>query len=213
MKTHQKLTMVLFSVIIAVVYIIGKNNNQSLHRSDRVTIVKKSAFSIVEREILIDSAAFKRLSPFFKIKKDEFDPNGTLTYVPADSPEKPKGDAIYCYFERINDSVSNLRVRMQIEHKEWLFYKKCQFLVDGKVYEYSPQSIELNVGNPGKVCEWFDEAVNANNIDIIRALSKAREAKVKIIGRHYNKIIVFSKEQFLSINNTLELYSAFRGTI
>lgn len=212
MKTHQKLTMVLFSVIVAIVYIVGKNNNKPLHTADNITIIK-SAFSMTEEETVIDSAAIKRLSPFFKVKRDEFDPSGTLTYVPADSPEKPKGDAIYCYFEQVNDSVSNLRIRMQVENKEWLFYKKCQFLVDGKVYEYSPQNIELNVGNPGLICEWFDEAVNENNIEIIKALSKARQAKVKIIGRHYNKVVIFSKEQFLSINNTLELYSALRGDI
>jgi hypothetical protein len=212
MKTHLKLTVILIVVIFAAFHIINKNNN-SLRESSNSISMFKTAFTGTIPSPEIDSITFKKLLPFFKIKKDEFDPVGILSYIPKDSPEKPKGNAFYCYFEQINDSVDNLRVRMQIENRDWLFVKKCIFLIDGNVYEYNPKNFELNGGNPGMVCEWFDDSVCESNVGIIKALSKAKEAKVKLIGRHTHKIIEISREQIESINNTLTLYSAMRGAI
>lgn len=212
MKTHLKLTLILIVVIAAAIHIITKNND-GLRKSTKTLSMLKTTFSEDSDNPEIDSTTFKRLLPLFKIKKDEFDPNGILSYLPKDSPERPKSNALYCYFEQVGDSVANLRVRMQVENKEWLFFKHCQFLIDGNVYDYYPGETEFNVGTPGNVCEWFDESVNENNIQIIKALSNAKEAKVRIIGRHYSKVVVFSKEQLQSISNTLVLYAAMRGVV
>lgn len=212
MKTHQKLTFTLIIVIAALLYIVNKNNGQLKGKADSLSMLKET-FSDVTNASEIDSTALKKLLPFFKVKKDEFDPNGRLKYVCKDSPEAPKGSAMYCYFEQINNTVADLRFRMQFENKEWLFIRKCQFLIDNIVYEYYPSDFEFNAGNPGRVCEWFDDSINESNAGLIKALSKAKEAKVKVIGRHYHTVIVISPQQIESINNTLTLYSAMGGDI
>lgn len=212
MKTHLKLTVILIVVIVAAFHIITKNNDGLGKRPKSISMLK-GAFSDAIDTPEVDSTTFKRLLPYFKIKKDEFDVNGILSYLPKDSPERPKANALYCYFEQVGDSVINLRIRMQVENKEWLFFKHCQFLIDGNVYDYYPGDTELNVGTPGNVCEWFDESVNENNIQIVKALSTAKEAKVRILGRHYSKIVVISKEQLQSINDTLSLFRAMGGSV
>lgn len=212
MKTHLKLTVILIVVIAVAFHIITKNND-GLRKTTKTFSMLKTTFSGNSGNHEVDSTTFKRLLPFFNIKKDEFDAHGILSYVPKDSPDRPKSNALYCHFEQVGDSVVNLRIRLQVENKEWLFFKHCQFLIDGNVYDYYPGNTEFNVGTPGNVCEWFDESVNENNIQIVKALSSAKEAKVRIIGRHYSKIVVFSKEQLQSINNTLALYIAMKGVV
>lgn len=210
MKTHLKLTLILIVVIVAAFQIINQKNTR-LHKKAHISVVKTFSGKMDTPEI--DSTIVKKLLPFFKIKKDEFDSSGLLSYIPKGSPERTKGNAIYCYFEQIDDSVTNLRFRVQVENRNWLFLKKCQFLIDGRVYDYNPQSVELNTGSPGMVCEWFDDSVNENNIEIIKALSNAKRAKVKISGRNSHKVVVISLEQIRSINNTLTLFAAMRGAV
>lgn len=211
MKTHYRLTVIMSIAIVMLFYLVSKNNTGLIKSPDKVSILKNTFSDPVIREI--DSLSLKKLMPFFKVKTDEFDPNKISSYKPKEAPDLPKGNAIYCYFEKKDDTVSNLRVRMQVENVEWLFFKRCQFLIDGVVYEYSPTVVEFNSGSPGWVCEWFDNSVNHANVAIVRALSKAKAAKVKIIGRHYDKVLKISNEQLKSINNTLSLYTAMGGEI
>ncbi|PZR20198.1 MAG: hypothetical protein DI539_11580 [Flavobacterium psychrophilum] len=213
MKTHLKLTIVLFAAIAALFFLVSKNHKFSSKPVKNITVLNNKTTVISRDARKVDSMAFKRLIPFFKLKKDEFDASGTVTYLPKGSPEKPKSNAFYCYFEHINDSVGNLRVRMQVENKEWLFYKKCQFLIDGVVYDYTPSDIEFSEGGAGAICEWFDNAVNQDNYSIIKALSVAKAAKVKVYGRHYDKIFILSNDQLLSIDHTLNLYTALNGDL
>src|SRR5918993_5494376 len=100
MKTHLKLTLILIVVIIAAFQIINKNNTGLRRKSSSVSMLK-NAFSGTMDSPEIDSTTFKKLLPLFKIKKDEFDPNGILSYMPKNSPDHPKGNAMYCYFEQI----------------------------------------------------------------------------------------------------------------
>ncbi|MFD2600538.1 hypothetical protein [Flavobacterium suzhouense] len=211
MKTHLKLTVVLFVAVAALFLLISRNHKSFSGRSNNVTVLNNSSSEVLKQTKKVDSLEFKRLISYFKLKRDEFDPSGTIRYMPETSPEKPKGNAIFCYFDQTDDLVANLRLRMQVENKEWLFYKRCQFLIDGKIFDYIPSNIEFNQAGTGNVCEWFDNAINENNFVIVKALSKAKIAKVKILGRNYDKVIVFTDKDIASIDHTLELYSAMNG--
>jgi hypothetical protein len=159
----------------------------------------------------IDNESFKKLKSLFNFKKDEFDPSGLTWVTPKSAPNYVNVNSIYCYFQENNGVASNLRLKFQYEAEDWLFIQKCQFLIDGKAYEFIPLNTQTDVGNGG-ICEWFDNSINYSDSELINALANAKEAKVKIIGRQYHKIKPITTKQIKSIKNTLDLYKAMGGT-
>lgn len=152
----------------------------------------------------------KKLEPLFRIKKDEFDPQSPVFYTPKTAPNFVNIDATFCYFNVTNNLPSNLRFRLQYENNEWLFIEKCQFLIDGKAFEYYPINIQHDSGNGGRIWEWFDDTASINDALII-ALYNAKKAKVKLIGNQYHDIITISNKELKSIKNTIDLYRALGG--
>lgn len=164
------------------------------------------------QEQRIDSAKIKELLPFFKVKKDEFDPNGKTWYEPKSAPQYTNRNGIYLYFAVLNGRVAALRFRVQYFSDDWLFFKKIQFSIDDKAYEYIPSDTETDCGNGGKIWEWFDEALTGSDKDLIYALVEAKSAKMKFIGRQYYDIKTITKNQVTDMKRTLELYRAMGGT-
>lgn len=164
-------------------------------------------------ESSIDSVAIDKLSPFFNFKKDEFDPRGRTWIKPKSAPKYIDMNGIYCYFMRTDDGVSNFRFSVQFYADDWLFIRKCQFLIDGKAYEYIPSNVERDNAD-GYIWEWFDEKVeSSNDIEIIKALAQAKSAKIKFIGRQYYKIRNISEKDILNIRRAVDLYTAMGGVL
>lgn len=211
MKAYEKVFISSLVVLAAVLYTeLNKKKNifpeNIKHKS--ITETKVSGFMHSHK---IDSVAIKQLLPSFKVRRDEYDPNSILYYREKSVPVLCRGNGAYCYFEQVNDIAVNLRFCFQVQAKEWMFIKKCQFLIDGIPYEYYPENLEYYPGDKSKVCEWFDDSVNENNIRIIKAVSTADEVKVKITGRHNHVIISIPQYQIQSIFKTLSLYNALNG--
>ena len=162
-------------------------------------------------EIKIDSAKIKELIPFFRIKKDEFDPRGKTWYVPKGAPQYTNRNGIYLYFGVQEEKPLSLRFRIQYYAEDWLFFKKVQFSIDDNAYEYIPSDTETDSGYGGKIWEWFDEPLNMNDKELIYALVNANSAKMKFIGRQYFDIKTITKEQMNDIKRALELYHAMGG--
>lgn len=152
----------------------------------------------------------EKMKSRFKFKKDEFDPNGHTWVNHKSEPAFLNQNAVYCYFQETNNNASNLRFKLQYAADDWLFIEKCQFLIDGKAYEYYPSNAEKD--NDSTIWEWFDESVNESNKDIVKALADAKEAKVKLIDRQHYDIMPISKKYLKSIHETVELYEAMGGT-
>lgn len=163
-------------------------------------------------EAKIDSVKIKELLPFFKVKKDEFDPNGKTWYEPKSAPQYTNRNGIYLYFAVQNGKVAALRFRIQYYSDDWLFFKKIQFSIDENAYEYIPSNTETDCGNGGKIWEWFDEALTGSDKDLIYALVEAKSAKMKFIGRQYYDIKAITKNQITDMKRALELYRAMGGT-
>ena len=162
-------------------------------------------------ESKIDSAKIKELLPFFDVNKDEFDPNGKTWYKTKSAPKYADRNGIYLYFAVLEGKVMPLRFRVQYYSDNWLFFKKIQFSIDDKAYEYIPSSTETDSGNGGKIWEWFDEALTGSDRDLIYALVKAKSAKMKLIGRQYYDIKNITNNQVTDMKRTLELYRAMGG--
>lgn len=159
----------------------------------------------------IDSAKIKELTPFFRIKKDEFSNNNEAWYEPKNAPKFANANGIYCYFKAQNNKPLPLRLRIQYHAEEWLFFKAVQFAIDGKAFEYIPDRTETDHGNGGKIWEWSDEMITDK--DLITALSNAKSAKMKLIGRQYFDIKTITPNQINDIRRSVELYKAMGGQL
>lgn len=162
----------------------------------------------------IDSATVKKLSYLFIFNKDEFDPRELTWIKPKSAPQYTNQNGIYCYFMKDVNGVSNFRFRIQYYSDDWLFIHKYQFSIDNSAYEFIPNNVETDSGNGGYIWEWCDENIHTNNdIELIKALSNAKSAKIKFIGRQYHDIKTISPKQIKSIRNTIELYTAMGGDL
>ncbi len=159
----------------------------------------------------VDSAKMKELLPFFKVKKDEFDPKGKTWYEPKSAPKYVNVNGIYIYFSVQDGKPLPLRFRVQYYAEDWLFFKKIQFSIDDNAFEYIPSDTETDSGNGGKIWEWCDEPLTGRDTELIYALSVAKSAKMKLIGRQYHDIKIITKSQITDIKRTLELYRAMGG--
>lgn len=162
-------------------------------------------------EIKIDSAKINELLPFFRVKKDEFDPRGKTWYEPKGAPQYTNRNGIYLYFGVQEGKPLSLRFRIQYYAEDWLFFKKVQFSIDDNAFEYIPSNTETDSGYGGKIWEWFDEPLNKKDRELIYALANANLAKMKFIGRQYYDIKTITKEQIKDIKRVLELYIAMGG--
>lgn len=184
----------------------SKNSVQeSLNNSNKKDIEK------FKKTLKIDLAKIKALKKYFTTEKDEFSKSNLTWYKPKTAPKYTNQNGLYCYFQTENDMPSNLRFRLQYYSDEWLFFSKVQFSIDGKAYEYIPLSTETDNGDGGYIWEWFDESITNSDKKLINALSNAKSAKMKLIGRQYYDVRSISKEQIKNIKRTLDLYKEMGG--
>jgi len=158
-----------------------------------------------------DSLQIKVLSKSFKFTKDEFDVEGKQWVRPINEPNYVNRNTIYSYFMKINGIASNLRFVIQYYGDDWLFIQKYQFSIDGQAFEYAPRNVETDSGDGGMVWEWFDDQADTNLKTILRAISKSKTTKVKMIGKQYFDIITVTSKQKESIRKTLALYRLLGG--
>lgn len=173
---------------------------------------KKEETENFKKTVKIDSSAIKNLQKYFRKRKDEFSETEKTWYEPKSAPTYVNKNALYCYFQTENGIPNNLRLKLQYLSDEWLFIKKVQFSIDGKAYEYVPSKTETDNGD-GDIWEWFDESVNASDKDLLMALSIAKKAKMKLIGRQYFEVKPITQDQILNIKRTIELYKAMGGKL
>jgi hypothetical protein len=171
---------------------------------------KKEETENFKKTVKIDSTKIKKLEKYFRKRKDEFSKTEKTWYEPKSAPTYVNKNALYCYFQTENGIPSNLRFRLQYYSDEWLFIEKVQFSIDGKAYEYMPSKTETDNGD-GNIWEWFDESANASDKNLLTAISNAKKAKMKLLGRQYFEIKPITQDQILNIKRTVELYNAMGG--
>lgn len=161
----------------------------------------------------VDSTTINRLKPGFKIKKDEFDTQGTTWYIPKSAPQYVNINGFYMYFGCQQEMPTTLRIKMQFQDNSWLFIRSVQFSIDGKPYEYTPQNLERDSGYGGQIWEWFDDAVDFSNKDIVLALYNAKNARMRLVGDQYHKEKTITSPQLNEIKKTIDLYKAMGGQL
>jgi hypothetical protein len=166
----------------------------------------KAATSIVT----IDSVTIQRLMPLTKIKKDEF--KNTKWVELKEAPKYRNQNGIYCYFNKDEDVASNFRFVIQYAADDWIFFKSCNFVIDGKPFgrPFIPDNVETDNGEGG-IWEWSDDKIDQNYVDLIEALATAKTAKIRFEGRQYYQNKTITTKQLSGIKTMYTLYKALGG--
>lgn len=168
------------------------NSTRSLLENLGSVNVEKDSFDKLLRKARKDDDEFQEVSFYY-------DPT-TVKYTNYNS--------IHCYISKAGADV-NLRFRLQYNADDWLFIERVIFNIDGENFPYTPQKMDRDNGD-GAIWEWFDETVGEEELIILKKLSTAKSAKVKLIGSQYHDIKTITKSQKAAIKNILMLYKGFQ---
>ena len=157
----------------------------------------------------IDVVKIKELKQYFIEKKDEF---SDVKWVEPKSRPKYTNQNGYCmYFSVNNGVVSNPRFLIQYESDKWLFIKNMIFNIDGENITFTPEKMETDCGNGGRIWEWCDEY--AGNLEpLIKKIAYAKSVKIKLVGKQYYNIKTMSQKQIQYFKYSYEYYKALGGT-
>lgn len=147
----------------------------------------------------------ERLAKNFKLQKDEF---SDKTWIFKDKPKYRNRNATYCYFMKQNNKVQNFRFVFQYVASDWLFIKDLIFNIDGKIYEYRRLDFNTDCGGE-QIWEWCD--LQLSDVNLIRALEKAKSIKIKMNGDKYYNVRMLKASTISSIQNTIKYYKALGG--
>lgn len=157
----------------------------------------------------IDVVKIKELKQYFTEKKDEF---SDVKWVEPKSRPKYTNQNGYCMYFSVNNGVaSNPRFLIQYESDEWLFIKNMIFNIDGENITFTPEKMETDCGNGGRIWEWCDEY--AGNLEpLIKKIAYAKSVKIKLVGKQYYNIKTMSQKQIQYFKYSYEYYKALGGT-
>jgi len=193
--------------------VIGNKNSLLKEIRDRIYKIPVSSPGVKKNRIPVDSSKIRLLSKYFNKKKDEFDESKAVWYVPKSSPEQINANGIFCYFQTIDGKPTNFRLKLQYYADEWLFFKVVKFSIDNEAISYIPMKTETDSGNGGYIWEWSDEQIGGDNTALIYALYKAKQAKMKLVGRQYYQIKNITPNQLLNIRRCVDYYRAMGGDL
>ena len=169
-------------------------------------IEEQKKIAAEEAQLQERKAELDKLSKKKKKKKDEFS-NKTWIF-PNNKPKYRNRNATYCYFMKQNNEVRNFRFVFQYVNSDWLFIKDLIFNIDGKVFEY--RRLDFNTDcRGGQIWEWCD--LQLSDIDLIRALEKAKSIKIKMNGDKYYDTRTLNSATITSIQETIKYYKALGG--
>ena len=183
-------------------------------RSNAEIEADSSKIRINSKEVIkVDYEKLKKLKLNFRTKKDEFSTDNVVFYYPKSAPIYINTNALYVYFNTTNDKANPLRFRFQYHADDWLFIKIVEFSIDGILYMYVPREVQRD-NDGGGTWEWFDDSIkiNAYDMDLLIALSKAKNAKMKIVGK-YADVKTITSSQIKAIKETIELHEMLGGSL
>ena len=181
--------------------------NTIMESVDSTSIIEEQKRIAAEKTRLQErKAELDKLSKNFNQKKDEFS-DKTWIY-PKDRPKYRNRNATYCYFMKQNNEVRNFRFVFQYVNSDWLFIEDLIFNIDGKVFKYTRLDFNTDCGG-GRIWEWCD--LQLTDIDLIRALEKAKSVKIKMNGDKYYDTRTLNSVAITSIKKTIKYYKALGG--
>lgn len=157
-----------------------------------------------------DSTSYKLFAPNFIIKKDEFSENKICVYLHKSFSIFDNVNSTSCYFTTSNEGIQPLRFNLKFYNDDWIFIKHLSLLIDSNVFTIYPIDIINTDTKGGMISEIVDEDISYK-YDLIKALYRANNVKIKIYGSQYYDIRTVSKKELNAIKETISLYKIMGG--
>lgn len=208
--------------IVFLLAIIGKcagssdeevaTNSESSVQTQQIEISAEEKARLTEEKAKQDSinaVKVKELKQYFNEKKDEFSDRKWIE--PKTRPRYTNQNGYCMYFSVENGLASNPRFLIQYESDSWLFIRYMIFNIDGENVTFTPEKMETDCGNGGRIWEWCDEyAINLE--PLIKKIAYAKSVKIKMEGKQYYDIKTMSSKQIQYFRYSYEYYKALGGT-
>lgn len=174
---------------------------------------------IKEEQIKKNKIKIEQATNKMRKKVDKLD--NITWYRDKTSPQYTNYNGFFLYIGDRGINYPSLRLRIQYKGDSWLFIEKYIIYVDGfkyKTIETEYGDVERDNGTGG-VWEWLDIPINknsediVNDFDVIRAIIKGKDVKLKLIGKQYSKVKTITKTQKNALKNVLEVFKVLGGDL
>lgn len=210
-KGCLRIGLIVFGVFVAIFVLVGIFTDKEIDKVAEADeqIAKEIPELTQQQQDSINAEREKniaRLAPLFTESTDEFKHQ---TWVePKSKPKYRNTNAVYMYFQLVDDVATNLRLVMQYEASDWLFIKNVVFLINGIDFTYNNLKFKRdNAG--GRIWEWADLA--ATDPVLLAAIKNAESFKIRYEGSQYQKDIELSQKQIKNLKEVIEYYQLLGG--
>lgn len=209
MKKLVLWTIGIFFLLVIIGNCAGSDKENTIAESSSQMQLEEISLEDESKIDSIDVVKIKELKQYFTEKKDEF---SDVKWVEPKSRPKYTNQNGYCMYFSVNNGVaSNPRFLIQYESDKWLFIKNMIFNIDGENITFTPEKMETDCGNGGRIWEWCDEY--AGNLEpLIKKIAYAKSVKIKLVGKQYYNIKTMSQKQIQYFKYSYEYYKALGGT-
>ncbi len=182
---------------------VATNSESSAQTQQDDALVEEKA-----KQDSINAVKVKELAQYFTEKKDEF---SDIKWVEPKTRPRYTNQNGYCmYFSIDNGVASNPRFLIQYEADDWLFIQSMIFNIDGENITFTPEKMERDNGNGGRIWEWCDEYAGSLE-PLIKKIAYAESVKIKMEGDKYYKVKTMSSKQIQYFKYSYEYYKALGG--
>lgn len=149
------------------------------------------------------------------LTKDVDEVTGITFYQHKTSVKYLNQNDFYAYIAVADDSDPWLRLKIQYAADDWLFVQSVVVKADDETFTISEKEYgEFKTDHSGgRIWEWLDRKVNGSELEMLKAISKAKKVIVRFNGRDYYKDKVLSARQLTAVKDVLTAFEALGGDL
>lgn len=138
--------------------------------------VKSAQFAGVKYKDLstIDSKELKK----FEIDKDKFKDKTIIKRKWVSTIAD-----VYPYISLFEGEMF-LRLKINYSGRDWVFFKKVIFLVDGEKFEFIPTLTDTNIGSSATVYEYSDTRIDSKTLLLVEKIANAKTVEYQLNGKY-----------------------------
>ena len=130
-------------------------------------------------------------------------------YRDQSSSQYSNSNAFYIYFGKHQTDSPLLRLRVQYNADTWLFIESFLVVTDGRRFEY--EKVKFNRDHSDKIWEWYDEATDAGDMEVIKSIIASKSAVIRFNGQQYRRDRTITASEKAALQNVLNAYGALGG--
>lgn len=148
-----------------------------------------------------------------KLRKTYDDVENINWYYDKTTPKFTNIKSFHVYMGQRNSGKPWLRLRIQYTADDWLFTNKYIIKADDETYTINEESYgEIKSDNgSGGIWEWLDREISSDELIIIRAIIKSKQAKLRYSGDKYYSDKIISDAEKKAMQNVLDAFEVLGG--